>query len=530
MPYLGASVLAPPVQAAEGSRRLTRPAAVGIEFTLGSFATTTRSRDFENSCASAWARLRLCRCLASTPVWTGGIVMRFKLWLVAVAALIVIALPASASAAGVVPLGLSPSLSNAQVLAYLQGHGADPSHAIIQRGLRNYAGPNCPGTGWTCTKQVSDVVQLGPAALANPTNVATCIKTSCDITQTNTSADNIAYCVQGGGGASATQQCTIDQTNSTGNNVANVGMVITQLANSTEQASQTASIDQENVSGNNTANLAQQIEQALIGPGTTVPTQDQEGTSSASVTQNSTSGNNNFNGYQQQQQSEYFNGSTTAVSQNQDDNFDGNGISGPNESVVLVQNGSPGTSATGQDNSALTQLIQQNQAINNNAAAPGSTQAQGASNSGLDGSTNQFSSGVASENVHQNELQVQQPQDDSNITQTQFGPLHCCSEQVDNGGNTFQINQQSAQQAGPNAVQSEDIQGTCQTSGTCTVSQQVIENGETTTNSCSSSSCDSIIQCAIFVGGSVPVNAAAAAPSCVANPGVGGGDGDNGPG
>ena len=127
-------------------------------------------------------------------------------------------------------------------------------------------------------------------------------------------------------------------------------MVIAQLLSPTQQASQTASIDQENVSGNNTTNLAQHIQQALLGPGTTVATQDQEGTSSASVTQNSTSGNNNFNGYQQQQQSEYFNGATSAVSQNQDDNFDGNGTSGPNESVVLLQNGTPGTSATGQDN------------------------------------------------------------------------------------------------------------------------------------------------------------------------------------
>ncbi len=457
--------------------------------------------------------------------------MRFKLWLVAVAALVLIALPGTASAASVVPLGLSPSLSNAQVLAYLQGHGADPNHAIIERGLRNYAGPNCPGTGWTCTKRVSDVVQLGPAGLANPTNVASCIKTSCDITQTNTSANNIAYCLQAGGGANATQQCTIVQTNSTGDNVANVGMVIAQLLSPTEQASQTASVDQENVSGNNATNLAQQIQQALLGPGTTVATQDQEGTSSASVTQNSTSGNNNFNGYQQQQQSEYFNGAATAVSQNQDDNFDGNGTSGPNESVVLLQNGAPGTSATGQDNSALTQLIQQNQAINNNAAAPGSTQTQGAFNGGLEGSTNQFSSGVASENVHQNELQVQQPENNPNITQTQFGPLHCCSEQVDNANNTFQINQESTQQASPNAVQSENILGTCQTSGTCTVTQQVTENGQTTPNSCTSFSCDSTIQCAIFTGDSVPVNAAAVNPSCVSNPGVGGGngDGDNGP-
>ena len=105
---------------------------------------------------------------------------------------------------------------------------------------------------------------------------------------------------------------------------------------------------------------------------------------------------------------------------------------------------------------------------------------------------------MASENVHQNELQVQQPQNNPNIAQTQFGPLHCCSEQVDNVNNMFQINQQSTQQASPNAVQSENIQGTCQTSGTCTVTQQVTENGQTTNNSCTSSSCDSTIQCEIF--------------------------------
>jgi hypothetical protein len=442
---------------------------------------------------------------------------RFKLWLVAVTALVVIALPSPASAANAVPFALTPSLTNAQVSAYLEVHGIDPRQAVIQRGLHNYAGPTCPGSGWTCTKRVSDVVQLGPANSTNPTNVAACIQGTCSITQTNTSANNVAFCLQYGGGPNATQQCNITQTNSTGNNSATILMVLQQFLSPTEQASQVATVTQTNRSGNNTTSLGQQIQQVVLGPASLAATQDQEGTSQAVVTQNSTNGTNTFNGAQEQNQNEDYNGPTATVSQNQDVNRS----AGYNEMVTLSQN-TPPPSSPGQNNSTLTQLIQQHQDIDNNNAAPGSTQTQGNNQGGLDGSTNQYSVGVATENVHQNELQVQQPENNPNITQTQFGPLHCCSDQLNNPGNTFQVNQQSTQQASANATQTEDLEGKCHTSGTCTVTQQVTENGVTTTNTCNvtDSTCNSMINCPPPETDDV-TTAGANDPSCSATPGEG---------
>src|SRR5690242_5941404 len=52
------------------------------------------------------------------------------------------------------------------VTAELTSLGADPSAAVVQRGLRNYAGPSCPGSGWTCTTATT-VVQVAPAGGSN---------------------------------------------------------------------------------------------------------------------------------------------------------------------------------------------------------------------------------------------------------------------------------------------------------------------------------------------------------------------------
>ena len=42
--------------------------------------------------------------------------------------------------------------TNAAVKQYLRSLGISPRGVVIQRGARNYAGPNCPGKGWNCTR------------------------------------------------------------------------------------------------------------------------------------------------------------------------------------------------------------------------------------------------------------------------------------------------------------------------------------------------------------------------------------------
>ena len=45
-----------------------------------------------------------------------------------------------------------PDLSSrAAIASYLQSIGVDPATVTWQQGLNNYAGPSCPGVGWTCT-------------------------------------------------------------------------------------------------------------------------------------------------------------------------------------------------------------------------------------------------------------------------------------------------------------------------------------------------------------------------------------------
>src|SRR5438552_2630646 len=54
----------------------------------------------------------------------------------------------------------SPSASSPKSIdSYLRSIGVNPASMVWQRGARNYAGPNCPGKGWTCTK-ATRVVQI----------------------------------------------------------------------------------------------------------------------------------------------------------------------------------------------------------------------------------------------------------------------------------------------------------------------------------------------------------------------------------
>ena len=49
--------------------------------------------------------------------------------------------------------------TRSSVVKYLSSLGIDSKRIVIQRGARNYAGPHCPGKGWTCTT-AKRVVQI----------------------------------------------------------------------------------------------------------------------------------------------------------------------------------------------------------------------------------------------------------------------------------------------------------------------------------------------------------------------------------
>ena len=50
--------------------------------------------------------------------------------------------------------------TRAAVVHYLRSIHVNAKHAVVQRGLRNYAGAHCPGTHWTCASTKHTVVQI----------------------------------------------------------------------------------------------------------------------------------------------------------------------------------------------------------------------------------------------------------------------------------------------------------------------------------------------------------------------------------
>jgi hypothetical protein len=80
----------------------------------------------------------------------------------------VIAIAAAAMSIGSAGAGTGTSVPTidlstaAAVNTYLHSIGVDPSTVVVQRGTNNYAGPFCPGSGWTCTTSTSVVQVASP--------------------------------------------------------------------------------------------------------------------------------------------------------------------------------------------------------------------------------------------------------------------------------------------------------------------------------------------------------------------------------
>jgi hypothetical protein len=131
------------------------------------------------------------------------------------------------------------------VKRYLRSIGVDPTGVVIQRGRLNYAGPHCPGSGWTCTsaRKVIQIQARGRRAatertLAGPSAAAGENRVECDpgvasdpgpdfpapgafclIRQVAApGTDNVATCTIEFTAPGATQGCDVQQINSTGRN------------------------------------------------------------------------------------------------------------------------------------------------------------------------------------------------------------------------------------------------------------------------------------------------------------------------
>jgi hypothetical protein len=133
------------------------------------------------------------------------------------------------------------------------GATAREGGVAVQKGLRNYAGPTCPGSGWNCTT-ADDVVQVSHKG---GTNVFVCRDDECSVEQSG--GRNVARCVQRSDEAGATLVCAIVQDGK--RNRADVTQRIFQRDGSTQRGKEVAEVLQTASGGGNRARVNQDIRQ-----------------------------------------------------------------------------------------------------------------------------------------------------------------------------------------------------------------------------------------------------------------------------
>jgi hypothetical protein len=421
------------------------------------------------------------------------------------------------------------------IVHYLRTIHVNPKGLVIQRGARNYAGPKCPGRGWTCTSTTHPVVQV---ARAGGKNAFACSTARCAVVQVATAGarPNKGVCIKTTG---LTQSCTINQSGP-GPNTAGVYENAGNQGGLTQTASYTATITQlatdTSAAGSNTACVTQ----AISLTGSTVArrgapvTVTLEAHQSVTIAQNvlgmgansaqfaaDSSGNCTVQPLAQTQTLTSIANGTASITQNENDATvmcpDGTGLDSANMCLDIEQNQGDGSKgvASGTNNATFTQTNSLT-AIANSPAGPIS-QTQSSPNGGLLGTVNQDSTGVSTANVTQTETQCEDAArsgltscdtDDpdaidapSPLTQIQHGPvkkgLGTATQTGGNNGDTLIISQSSNQDndQGTGSAQTNVIQGDCSTSGNCTDTQNTNINGTPTTNTQSGSNVNASTNC-----------------------------------
>ncbi len=396
--------------------------------------------------------------------------------------------------------------TRAAVIDYLRTIHVDPAGLVIQRGARNYAGPSCPGRGWSCTSTAHPVVQVAGAA---GRNVFSCSTRACAVVQfaRAAAADNTARCIKITG---LTQTCTINQSSASANNVAVVYQAAVGALNPSQTASQTAAVTQQatGAANTNTACVSQNVVVDGSTAARTAPINVAlEAHQTLTVKQDSASGGNaaqasatvlggcdTRNALTQRQILNSIAVGRGSVTQSENA---ANG--GANMTIDIEQNQSPGFlgSAHG-PNSANFNQASSLTAIAGTPAGP-VTQTQSSLNGGLLGTINQDSRDPSTATATQSETQCEDAHATASIrcdhasldapgytlTQTQFGPVKKgvgIATQTGNPADTFTINQTSTQDNDTGSGQTNLVQGDCSTPGSCTVTQNTNVDGQPHTN------------------------------------------------
>ena len=378
-----------------------------------------------------------------------------------------------------------PDLSSvAAIESYLVSIGVDPGDAVWQEGLRNYAGPSCPGVGWNCVAADAPIVQI---ADPDGTNLFKCTGSDCVAVQVALSAGkNSAVCARGDNHATdALQVCEVTQANTTGNNVAVINQNIEQKGPAVT-ARQVARITQANDSGKNSATFHQVVSQSSKIKWTN---QSQDAHQAATLDQHNGSGDDTSDIDQRQSQTQNAPRSTTLTQQQNatagtdllscdrpgDSTFD----QAKNQCAEVSQEATDGG-----NHSDLDQLISERQTAGR---AVDVEQDQGTFVGGQGGTVDQLSSEPTDSEADQDMHQVQSA---SGVTGALFqsqitGDPRCCQTQGTNPNNTAEITQTTDQQASdPNAFQDAVLQGDCDSSGSCHVVQSATIDGVTQQDEC----------------------------------------------
>jgi hypothetical protein len=390
--------------------------------------------------------------------------------------------------AGASPLPAQIDLTTqAGIAQYLWSIGIDPATATIQTGPRNYAGPNCPGSGWNCAAAIGPIVQI---AQGGGQNQFVCTPVSrrvpptqdphtCVIVQTGPGS-NVARCVERTSANPAEQLCDITQMSTGGNNRASVLQVVEQVEGNSDvsqEADQTARISQTSEGGSNVASVVQRVEQSTQSQDDAI-TQVQEADQDAFIDQTSESGDNSSSVVQTQDQEAVAEGGASITQQQNASELDGS-----NQDASVVQNSSLEPGVGGDQASFVRQLI--NQGADADTEAGPVTQTQGSFDGGQSILEDQSSSGVSTHTNDQDKVQDWEAETDGFLNRSRFDPTRCCAgtTQVGNEANTCDIDQTVVQEGGNAENSFADVEAFETTSGNCTADQSVTQDGVTTTNS-----------------------------------------------
>jgi hypothetical protein len=380
-----------------------------------------------------------------------------------------------------------------------KGHLRTAGIAVVKQvGLRNYAGPNCPGAGWNCTNSIR-VLQVSTGDGQNRAECSTGTLTGQNCVVSQTGSSNTARCVERSTAAGAMQVCDITQTGA--DNRAFIEQSIDQSEGSSQAGQQIAKVTQGPAAGDTSASNDLKLSQDVKQMSKSALAQTQDAYQSAVVLQTAMGAGSNSSNLDQSQLQKAF-GSAT---QSQNASFSlpsglDDCVSGfpaaPNSCADVVQHADAGKNANN-----LHQSI--NEDANSGVVAD---QDQGSSNGGLEGHVHQDTVSGSSKNKA-NQSKRQKLSAASGSSQFQYDPVRCCGTFSQFGGanNSEDIDQSSALDASePLANQVSELIGESRSpDGSCMIKQHAKIGDGSETNSASFSPCPFVILVTSCQGGNI---------------------------